>query len=95
MPTWLKLPEKTYYLIESFYILPLIFLMWILAAGVLHVLSGTFFGGKGRFENLFVMTGYSLLADRITVGRAVRRAYGAVLVLVLIVACTLAISSWS
>ena len=31
-----------------------------------------------------VMTGYALLADRITVGRGVRRAYGAVLVLALV-----------
>jgi hypothetical protein len=55
------LPGESYYLIQSFYIIPLTFLMWILGAGVLHVLSWPF-GGRGRFKVLFVMTGYSLWA---------------------------------
>jgi hypothetical protein len=58
---WLKLPEDRYYLIQSFYIIPLVFLMWILATGVLHVLSKQL-GGKGDFNTLFSMTGYSLWA---------------------------------
>lgn len=59
--TWIKLPKESYYLIQSFYIIPLVFLMWILGTGVLHVLS-KFFGGSGRFDTLFIMTGYSLWA---------------------------------
>ena len=58
---WIMLPGESYYLIQSFYIIPLTFLMWILGAGVLHVLSWPF-GGRGRFKVLFVMTGYSLWA---------------------------------
>jgi hypothetical protein len=59
---WLKIPEADYYLVEAFFILPLVFLVWILAAGLLHVLSRTLFGGTGRFETILVMTGYSLWA---------------------------------
>ena len=35
--------------------------MWILGAGVLHVVSKSF-GGSGRFDVLVIMTGYSLWA---------------------------------
>jgi len=58
---WIKLPEDVYYLVQAFYILPLVFLMWILGTGVLHILCRQF-GGKGRFEVLLLMTGYSLWA---------------------------------
>ena len=58
---WIKLPEDIYYLVQAFYSLPLVFLMWILGTGVLHVLYKQF-GGKGRFEVLLLMTGYSLWA---------------------------------
>ncbi len=58
---WIKLSISNYYLIQSFYILPLVFLMWILGAGVIHVLSGLL-GGQGRFDVLFQMTGFSLWA---------------------------------
>ena len=61
MKPWIKLPEDIYYLVQAFYCLPLVFLMWILGTGVLHVLCRQF-GGKGRFEILFLMTGYSLWA---------------------------------
>jgi hypothetical protein len=59
--TWIKLSETNYYLIQSFYIIPLVFLMWILCTGVVHVLS-KFFGGSGKFDTMFTMTGYSLWA---------------------------------
>jgi len=58
---WIKLPEDIYYLVQAFYGLPLVFLMWILGTSVLHVLCRQF-GGKGRFEVLLLMTGYSLWA---------------------------------
>jgi hypothetical protein len=35
--------------------------MWILGTGVIHIVS-KMFKGKGRFETLFIMTGYSLWA---------------------------------
>jgi hypothetical protein len=59
--TWIKLPEDIYYLVQSIYIIPLIFLMWVLGAGVLHFVS-KMFGGNGRFDVLVRITGYSLWA---------------------------------
>jgi hypothetical protein len=58
---WINLPGDRYYLVQAFYILPLVFLMWILGTGVLHLLSSQF-GGSGGFDTLFIMTGYSLWA---------------------------------
>jgi hypothetical protein len=58
---WIKLSPDRYYLVQAFYILPLVFLMWILGTGVLHIVS-THFGGSGQFDTLFSMTGYSLWA---------------------------------
>ncbi|MGD8751255.1 MAG: YIP1 family protein [Anaerolineales bacterium] len=58
---WIKLSGDRYYLVQAFYILPLVFLMWILGTGVLHIMSNQF-GGSGRFDTLFSMTGYSLWA---------------------------------
>jgi len=59
--SWIKLSEDVYYLVQAFYLLPLVFLMWILGISVLHVLCRQF-GGKGKFEVLLIMTGYSLWA---------------------------------
>ena len=58
---WIKLPGEIYYPVQSFYIIPLVFLMWILGAGVLHIVSKAF-RGSGRFDVLLNMTGYSLWA---------------------------------
>lgn len=58
---WIRLPGEIYYLVQSFYIIPLGFLMWILGTGTIHVIS-KLFGGKGSFDRLFRMTGYSLWA---------------------------------
>lgn len=59
--TWIKIPEDIYYLVQSFYILPVIFFMWILATGIIHIIS-KLFKGNGRVPVLFKMTGYSLWA---------------------------------
>jgi hypothetical protein len=62
---WIKLDPQIYYLVETFYLTPLIFLMWILGAGMIHVL-GRLVGGRGNrrgsFDTTLVMTGYSLWA---------------------------------
>lgn len=58
---WITLTPERYYLVQAFYILPLVYLMWILGTGVLHLLS-QLFGGRGRFETVFNMTGYALWA---------------------------------
>jgi len=58
---WIVLDPEIYYLVETFYLTPLIFLMWILGAGTIHITS-KLFGGSGKFDNIFRMTGYSLWA---------------------------------
>ncbi len=58
---WIRVSKDIYYLVQAFYILPLVILMWILGTGVLHLLCRQW-GGKGSFEVLFSMTGYSLWA---------------------------------
>jgi hypothetical protein len=58
---WINLSGDIYYLVQAFYILPLVILMWILGTGVLHLISRQF-GGNGQFDTLFIMTGYSLWA---------------------------------
>ena len=58
---WIVLNPEVYYLAESIYLTPLIFLVWILGAGIIHVVS-RLFGGSGRFDITLRMTGYSLWA---------------------------------
>jgi hypothetical protein len=58
---WIVLDPRHYYLVQAFYALPLTLLLWIQAAGTIHVLS-RFFGGKGSFDRILTMTGYSLWA---------------------------------
>lgn len=58
---WLVLDPKVYYLVETFYLTPVVFLAWILGAGIIQVL-GRLFGGQGSFEGTLHMTGYSLWA---------------------------------
>ncbi len=56
---WIKIPEEKYYLVQSFYIIPLVFFSWIAATGIIHVLS-RFFNDRRSFDVLLSMTGYSL-----------------------------------
>lgn len=58
---WIALDPKVYYLVETFYLTPLVFAVWVLGAGMIQVLSLPF-GGQGRFETNLRMTGYSLWA---------------------------------
>lgn len=60
-PPWIILDPQVYYLVETFYLTPLVFLMWILGAGTIQTL-GRLFGGQGSFEGTLRMTGYSLWA---------------------------------
>jgi hypothetical protein len=61
MKPWITLDPNIYYLLEAFYLTPLIFLMWIQGAGTIHMLS-KFFKGKGRLDMTLKMTGYSFWA---------------------------------
>ena len=58
---WIALRPDIYYLVEAFYLTPLIFLLWIQGAGTIHVLA-RLFKGRGRFDTTLRMTGYSLWA---------------------------------
>ncbi len=58
---FIKLDPSSYYLVQSFYEAPLVFLMWFQAAGTIQVLS-KLLGGKGYFDIILTMTGYALWA---------------------------------
>ena len=58
---WITLDPDIYYLVEGFYAMPLTFLLWIMASGTIYLLNKRL-GGKGTFENLLTMTGYSLVS---------------------------------
>jgi hypothetical protein len=58
---WITLDPDIYYFVEGFYALPLIFLLWVMAAGTIYLLN-KLLGGKGTFENLLNMTGYSIVS---------------------------------
>lgn len=58
---WLVLAPDVYYLAEAGYLTPLIFLVWILGAGTIQVLS-RLVGGRGRFDATLRITGYAFWA---------------------------------
>ncbi len=60
-PPWLRLDPKSYYLVEAFFLTPVIFAAWILGAGVIRTLS-MLVRGRGRFETVLRMTGYAFWA---------------------------------
>ncbi len=57
----LKIDPQRYYLVQSIYEAPLVFALWVMAAGSIHAL-GKLLGGRGNFDPMLVMTGYSLWA---------------------------------
>ncbi len=57
----LKIELQRYYLVQSFYEAPLVFALWILASGLIQLLSKPF-GGRGTFDATLVMTGYAIWA---------------------------------
>jgi len=58
---WLVLAPVVYYLAEAVYLTPLIFLVWILGAGMIQVLN-RLVGKRGRFDVTVRMTGYAFWA---------------------------------
>ena len=59
-PPWLAIPAEDYYFWQIFYALPVILLGWILASGVIQLLSRGFHG-QGSFEKNLAATGFSLV----------------------------------
>ena len=58
---WIILDPQIYYLAEAFFCLPLVFVLWIQAAGTAHVLS-RLLGGHSDFDLLLRSTGYAIWA---------------------------------
>jgi hypothetical protein len=58
-PPWLAIPAEDYYFWEIFFALPVFLLDWILAAGLIQLLSHGFHG-QGSFEKTLAATGFAL-----------------------------------
>lgn len=56
---WLDIPLEIYYKYNVFFCAPSMFLGWILAAGVVQLLSRTFYG-KGTFEQTLAVMGFGI-----------------------------------
>ncbi len=56
---WLAIPLETYYQYNVFFCAPSMFLGWILAAGVVHVLSRCFVD-KGSFDQTLTVFGFGI-----------------------------------
>jgi hypothetical protein len=56
---WLAIPLDVYYFYDQFLLAPSLILCWISAAGVAQLLSHLF-GGKGSFEDMLSVFGFSI-----------------------------------
>ena len=56
---WLAVPKEVYYFYNQFWLAPSMFGCWILAAGVVHLLS-KLFSGKGSFEDTLSVFGFGI-----------------------------------
>lgn len=56
---WLAIPKDVYYFYNQFFLAPSMFLGWILAAGVAHLLSKPF-AGRGTFEDTLSALGFGI-----------------------------------
>jgi hypothetical protein len=64
---WLAIPAEQYYRYNLFFCAPSIFLCWILASGVTHLLSKPF-GGKGSFEGTLAVLAFGISLASWTTG---------------------------
>jgi hypothetical protein len=58
-PAWIPIPADEYYFWEIFFVMPVVLLGWILAAGVAHWLSSPF-GGSGNFEGTLAVLAFAV-----------------------------------
>jgi hypothetical protein len=56
---WLAIPRDQYFWWEALFIAPVTLLCWVLAAGVVHLLSRRFHGG-GTFEDTLALLGFAI-----------------------------------
>ncbi|MCP2604883.1 YIP1 family protein [Candidatus Aminicenantes bacterium AH-873-B07] len=58
-PAWIAIPAEDYYFWEIFFTLPVFLLGWILAAGLVQLLS-KIFKGNGTFEGSLAVLGFAM-----------------------------------
>jgi len=58
-PAWISIPADEYYFWEVFFAMPVVFLGWILAAGVAQLLS-KWFRGSGTFEGTLAVLAFAV-----------------------------------
>jgi hypothetical protein len=58
-PAWIAIPAENYYFWEIFFTLPVFLLGWILAAGLVQLLS-KIFKGNGTFEGTLAVLGFAM-----------------------------------
>ncbi|MCK2212437.1 YIP1 family protein [Actinomadura sp. ATCC 31491] len=63
----LRISDADYYAYERFYILPVGIAGTVMAAGVTRLLAGLWHG-RGRFEDLFALLGFALVAVAVAMG---------------------------
>ncbi len=63
----LRIPPAQYYAYERFYILPVGIAGTIMAAGAIRLLAH-WWNGRGRFEDLFALLGFSLILVAVVMG---------------------------
>lgn len=62
-----NIPQDQYYAYERFFILPVGLAGTILASGVIRLVAGGW-NGRGRFEDLFALLGFSLIVIAVVMG---------------------------
>jgi hypothetical protein len=58
-PPWLVIPQAEYFKWEVLFVAPVTVLCWVLAGGVMHLLSKPF-GGRGTFEDTLALLGFAI-----------------------------------
>lgn len=56
---WLAIPKEVYYYYDQFILAPSMIMAWMMAAGVIQ-LASKLFGGKGTFEDMLSVLGFSI-----------------------------------
>jgi Yip1 domain len=58
-PPWVAIPPAEYFKWEALFVAPLTVLCWVLAGGVMHLLSKPF-GGRGTYDDTLALLGFAV-----------------------------------
>jgi len=58
-PPWLTIPPSEYFAWEALFVAPVTVLCWVLAGGVMHLLSKPF-GGRGSYDDTLALLGFAI-----------------------------------